>query len=75
MSTLNIKIPDGMDDDLDEYVEETGQYMNKSEVVRDAIRTLFREHPIKLSKQTLQDIEISERQIEEGNTVSLDDLE
>ncbi len=75
MSTLNIKIPDGMDDDLDEYVEETGQYMNKSEVVRDAIRTLFREHPVKLSKQTLQDIEISERQIEEGNTVSLDDLE
>ena len=75
MSTLNIKIPDGMDDDLDEYVEETGQYMNKSEVVRDAIRTLFREHPIKLSEQTLRDIEISERQIKKGETISLDDLE
>ncbi|WP_231183099.1 hypothetical protein [Haladaptatus sp. DYF46] len=49
--------------------------MNKSEVVRDAIRTLFREHPIKLSEQTLRDIEISERQIEEGETVSLGDLE
>ncbi len=64
-----------MGDDLDKCVEETGQYMNKSEVVRDAIRTLFREHPIKLSEQTLRDIEISERQIEEGETVSLGDLE
>jgi Arc/MetJ-type ribon-helix-helix transcriptional regulator len=75
MSTLNIKIPDDMDEDLNEYVEETGQYMNKSELVRDAIRTHFRQHPITLSEQTLRDIRTSEKQIEEGRTVSLDDLE
>lgn len=38
MSTLNVKIPDGMEADLESFLEENPQYLNKSELVRDALR-------------------------------------
>lgn len=38
MGAINVKIPDEMEKQMDEFVEETGQYINRSELVRDALR-------------------------------------
>jgi len=73
MSTLNVKIPDEMDDDLREYLEEHPHYLNKSELVRDAIRHMIESRG--LSDQTREDIEVSREQFEAGESVPLDRLE
>jgi len=73
MSTLNVKIPDEMDEDLQAFLEEHPHYLNKSELVRDALR-----HHInapRLSERARKDIKKSRAQIENGETVALDDLE
>lgn len=71
MGSINLKVPDGMEDELDEYVEESGMYLNQSEAVRDAIRRLFEEKPVQLSERTLEDDRVSREQIESGDTVPL----
>lgn len=38
MSTLNVKIPDEMEDDIESFLERNPHYLNKSELVRDALR-------------------------------------
>lgn len=38
MGTLNVKIPDEMEEDLEAYLEQNPHYLNKSELVRDALR-------------------------------------
>lgn len=38
MSTLNVKIPDEMEDDIEAYLDRNPHYLNKSELVRDALR-------------------------------------
>ncbi|QLH77041.1 hypothetical protein HZS55_06915 [Halosimplex rubrum] len=38
MSTLNVKVPDEMEDDIEEFLERHPHYLNKSELVRDALR-------------------------------------
>jgi len=73
MSTLNVKIPDEMDDDLREYLEEHPHYLNKSELVRDALRHLIESRG--LSDQAREDIQVSREQFEAGESVSLDELE
>lgn len=72
MSTLNVKVPDEMDDDLEAFLADHPHYLNKSELVRDALRHLM-ETP-QLSKRTLEDDRVSRRQIEEGDIVGLDDV-
>jgi Arc/MetJ-type ribon-helix-helix transcriptional regulator len=72
MSTLNVKIPDEMEDDLEAFLEEHPHYLNKSELVRDALRHMM-DVP-RLSERTLEDDRISRRQIEDGDVLSLDDL-
>lgn len=74
MASINVKIPDDMAEDLDEVIEASGRYLNQSEYVRDAIRHRLEEHPPRLSEQTLRDIAISERQIERGETQSLEEV-
>ncbi len=74
MTTLTIKVPDGMDDDINEYIEETGKFVNKSDFTRHTIRRYMEENPITLSDQTLEDIRISEKQFEDGKTVSQNEL-
>lgn len=71
MGSINLKVPDGMEEELDEYVEESGMYLNQSEAVRDAIRRLFEEKPVQLSERTLEDDRVSREQIENGDTVPL----
>jgi len=73
MSTLNVKIPDEMEDDLEEFIEEHPHYLNKSELVRDAIRHLLVSQ--RLSDWAREDVRVSRKQIEAGETVTLDDLE
>lgn len=53
MSTLDVKIPDKMDDDVEAFLEDNPHSLNKSELVRDAIRHLI-ERP-RLSDRTLDD--------------------
>ena len=72
MSTLNVKVPDEMDDDLEAFLEDHPHYLNKSELVRDALRHLI-ETP-RLSDRTLEDDRVSRQQIESGEVVALDDV-
>ena len=71
MSTLNVKVPDEMDDDLEAFLADHPHYLNKSELVRDALRHLI-ETP-SLSDRTLADDRVSREQIETGNVVALED--
>ncbi|WP_254838860.1 ribbon-helix-helix domain-containing protein [Natronomonas marina] len=73
MSTLNVKIPDEMDDDLQAYLEEHPHYLNKSELVRDALRHLIDSQ--QLADWARADVRVSRDQIAAGETVALEDLE
>jgi Arc/MetJ-type ribon-helix-helix transcriptional regulator len=73
MSTLNVKIPDEMETDLQEFLEENPHYLNKSEAVRDALRHLINSQ--QLADWAREDVLVSRDQIEAGDTVALDDLE
>ncbi|TQQ83026.1 hypothetical protein EGH24_06230 [Halonotius terrestris] len=73
MSTLNVKIPDEMETDIQEFLEEHPHYLNKSELVRDAVRHLI--EPPQLSEQAREDVRVSREEIENGDTVALDELE
>jgi len=72
MSTLNVKIPDEMEDDLETFLEEHPHYLNKSELARDALRHLL-DSP-RLSQRTLADDRIAREQIDAGDVVALDDV-
>jgi len=72
MSTLNVKIPDEMETDIQEFLEEHPHYLNKSELVRDAVRHLI--EPPQLSEQAREDGRASREEIEAGETVALDEL-
>lgn len=72
MSTLNVKIPDEMEDELEAFLDDHPGYLNRSELVRDAIRHLLAEP--RLSRRTLEDDRISRDQIDSGEVVALDEL-
>ena len=72
MSTLNVKVPDEMEDDLEAFLEDHPHYLNRSELVRDALRHLI-ETP-RLSHRTLEDDRVSREQIASGDVVALDDV-
>jgi Arc/MetJ-type ribon-helix-helix transcriptional regulator len=72
MGTLNVKVPDEMEDDIEAYLDAHPHYMNRSELVRDALRHLLADPP--LADWVHDDIETAREQIERGETVSLDDL-
>ena len=73
MSTLNVKIPDEMEDDVEAFLEEHPHYLNKSELVRDALRHLIGSQ--RLAPWAREDVRVSREQIDAGKTVSLEDLE
>jgi Arc/MetJ-type ribon-helix-helix transcriptional regulator len=73
MSTLNVKIPDEMEDDLETFIEDNPHYLNRSELVRDALRHLM-DSP-RLTDRAREDIQVSREQIAAGETVALEDLE
>lgn len=72
MSTLNVKIPDEMEEDLEAYLEDHPHYLNKSELVRDALRHLVGER--RLSAAVERKVQAGRRQVAEGeDLVPLDD--
>jgi Arc/MetJ-type ribon-helix-helix transcriptional regulator len=72
MSTLNVKIPDEMEADIEQFLETHPHYLNKSEFVRDALRHAI-ETPA-LSERTLEDDRIAREQIENGEVVALENV-
>lgn len=72
MSTLNVKIPDEMEADIEAFLEDHPHYLNKSELARDAIRHLL-DSP-RLSQRTREDDRVSREQIDSGDVVALDDV-
>ena len=75
MGSITIKVPDDMERTVEEYAEESGRYMSTSELMRDAVRRLIDDHPVRLSQWAREQAEISEEQFERGESVSLDELE
>lgn len=72
MGTVTIKLPDEMEDDLDAYLDDNPYYLNRSELIRDALRHMI-ERP-RLSTASLRRVERSERDFERGDYVSLKDV-
>lgn len=45
MASLNIKIPDSMEAQIDAHLQDSNLYLNRSEFIRDAIRHELTNHP------------------------------
>jgi len=67
---VNLRLPEGFLADLDEQWQEQG-YNSRSEFMREALRDAV--YGTRLSKRALEDLLESERQFEEGETVSADE--
>jgi len=74
MASINVKITQRMDEGIDNFLESHPYYMNKSEMVRDAIRHLI-EDESKLSTETIRVIEKGKDQVERGEGRTLEDVE
>ena len=74
MTSINVKITQRMDDRIDEFLETHPYYMNKSEMVRDAIRHLI-EDESRLSTETIRVIEKGKEQVEKGRGKTLEEVE
>lgn len=74
MSNVNVKLPDGLERDMTEYIEGTGHHMNTSELVRDALREYLEERQARLSAETLERIEQSKRELERGEGLSIEEV-
>lgn len=72
MSTLTLKIPEEMEDDLDAYLEDNPYYLNRSELARDALRHML-EQP-RLSAASLRRVEQSEEDFENDEFVALENV-
>lgn len=73
MGSVNVKFPDKMEEEMDEFIKETGLFVNRSELVRDAVRRRI-EDQATLSAETRARIEQSKRDMEQGNTYSVDEV-
>lgn len=73
MASINVKIPREMENEIHEFLENHPYYLNKSELVRDALRHIMYEDR-KLSKETLKVIEKGKAQIKKDEGSTLDDV-
>ena len=74
MTSVNVKISKGMDAKIKIFLKNHPYYMNKSEMIRDAIRHLI-ESENRLSTETLKVIDAGKKQIESGKGKTLEELE
>lgn len=74
MSNVNVKLPDGLERDMNEYIDETGHHMNASELVRDALREYLEERQANLSAETLERIEQSKRELARGEGLTIEEV-
>lgn len=72
MEKINVRVPVTLLERIDEEWERRG-YANKSEFIRDALRTAV-DPPVKLSDETLQDLAESREQAERGDTYSPEEV-
>lgn len=68
MEKINVRVPDLLLTRIDEEWERRG-YSSKSEAIRDALRDWV-DPPATLSEGTLEDLETSREQAEEGETLT-----
>ena len=73
MASINVKIPIAMKDEIENFLQVYPYYLNKSELVRDALRHLMGEEQ-RLSKETLRVIEKGKKQVEKGEGLTLDEV-
>jgi Arc/MetJ-type ribon-helix-helix transcriptional regulator len=74
MTTINVKITNRMDSKINAFLKAHPYYMNKSEMVRDAIRHLIEEDS-QLSGETLSVIEKGKAQVNKGKGKTLNEVE
>ena len=74
MTSVNVKISKGMDAKIKNFLKNHPYYMNKSEMIRDAIRHLI-ESENRLSTETLKVIDAGKKQVESGKGKTLEELE
>lgn len=73
MGTVNVNSPDGLEEEINRYIEEAGLFVNRSELVRDAVRHRL-EKCAPLSAEMREGLRESERQIERGEYLSSDEV-
>jgi len=71
MEKINVRVPESLLTRIDEEWERRG-YSSKSEAIRDALRDWVNP-PATLSQDTLEDLEESREQAEEGETVTVEE--
>ncbi len=74
MTSVNVKISKGMEAKIKNFLNSHPYYMNKSEMIRDAIRHLI-ESENRLSTETLKVIDEGKKQVESGKGKTLEELE
>ena len=70
MASINVKIPKAMEKEINRYLKKHPYYLNKSELVRDAIRHILNEKR-QLSKETLNVIDQGKEEVKKGKGLSL----
>ncbi|QLH83538.1 ribbon-helix-helix domain-containing protein [Halosimplex pelagicum] len=71
MEKINVRVPESLLTRIDEEWERRG-YSSKSEAIRDALRDWVNP-PKTLSEDTLEDLEESREQADEGETVTAEE--
>lgn len=72
MRKINVRVPETLLERIEEEWERRG-YSSKSEAIRDALRDWV-DPTTRLSEETLEDLETSREQAEQGDTMSSDDV-
>jgi Arc/MetJ-type ribon-helix-helix transcriptional regulator len=72
MEKINVRVPESLLQRIDEEWERRG-YSSKSEAIRDALRDWVNP-PVTLSEETLEDLAVSRKQRDRGQTRSLDEV-
>lgn len=71
--TYTVRVPKRLAEEIDDVWAERG-YASRSEFIRDALRTAVHP-PVRISEEFLEHVEASRGQREQGQYVTLDDVE
>lgn len=72
MTKINVRVPQKILDTIDEEYKKRG-YTSRSEAIRDALRAWI-DPPIRLTEETLKDLQKSKKQKQQGKTKTLDEV-
>lgn len=74
MSSVNVKLPAGLEKEMKGYIEEAGLHMNSSELVRDALREYLAKHQLRLSDHAHERIRQATQDMKAGRVHPGDDV-